>query len=153
MVLQNLNKLVTTYQNTIFIKGHAAIIKKLNNYRTEPYFQQGVMLFCLLSTTKNTSLVFAKFVAKFYKIFHRTRKINKFLRFLADFVESTNTNKVQNTRIKGLKIRIKGRFNGVPRSKTRVFEKGQIPLQTFKHDITYSLVHAPTSYGVFGVKV
>lgn len=153
LILQNLNKVALKNQKNSFSKEHSEITKKLSLYRNEPYFHSGLMLFCLMNTTKNTSLLFAKFIAKFFKVFHRTRKINKFLRFLLDFINSIDSNKSKNTRVKGLKVSIKGRFNGAPRSKVRVFERGQIPLQTFKHEICYALVHTHTSYGVFGIKV
>lgn len=153
LILQNLNKVASNNQKKIFLKGHTDITKKLQLYRNEPYFHSGLMLFCLMNTTKNTSLLFAKFIAKFFKVFHRTRKINKFLRFLTEFIESIDSDKSKNTRIKGLKVSIKGRFSGAPRSKVRVFERGQIPLQTFKHEISFALTHTHTSYGVFGIKV
>jgi len=41
----------------------------------------------------------------------------------------------------------------VPRTQTRLFEKGSIPLQTISTKINYSLTHINTSYGVFSVKV
>jgi hypothetical protein len=110
-------------------------------------------LFCLMNTTKNTSVLLSKFIAKFFKMFHRTRKINKFLRFLGLFVENITLDSRKKTYIKGLKIQIKGRFKGVSRSKVRIFKKGQVPLQTFKCNIEYSLMHIHTSYGVFGIKV
>lgn len=153
LILQNLNKVAFNNQKTFFLKEHTDITKKLQLYRNEPYYHSGLMLFCLMNTTKNTSLLFSKFIAKFFKVFHRTRKINKFLRFLVEFIESISSNKLKNTRIKGLKVSIKGRFSGAPRSKIRIFERGQIPLQTFKHEINYALSHTHTSYGVFGVKV
>lgn len=153
LILQNLNKVVSHYQKNDFLYEHTEITKKLQLYKTEPYFHSGVMLFCLMNTTKDTSLLFSKFIAKFFKVFHRTRKINKFLRFLTEFIENTGSEKLKNTRIKGLKVSIKGRFSGAPRSKIRVFERGQIPLQTFKHEISYALTHSHTSYGVFGIKV
>lgn len=122
-------------------------------YKKEPYFLVGMQLFSLMNTTKNTSGLLSKFIAKFFKVFHRTRKINKFLRFLQDFVDSLSSSTGNDLRLKGLKIQIKGRFSGASRTKTRVFERGQIPLQTFKHEINYSLAHTHTSYGVFGIKV
>jgi len=72
---------------------------------------------------------------------------------LSRFVENTDCTKFKDSRIKGLKIQIKGRFNGVPRTQTRLFEKGCIPLQTISSKINYSLTHINTSYGIFSVKV
>jgi hypothetical protein len=95
----------------------------------------------------------SKYIAKYFKLLHRTRKINKFLLFLTRFVELTGSVSFNNLKVKGLKIQIKGRFNGAPRSKKRVFEKGRVPLQTVSSKINYSLTHINTSYGVFSVKV
>jgi hypothetical protein len=105
-----------------------------------------------MNTTKNTSSLLSKFIARFFKIFHRTKNLNKFLFFLSKFVESIDLIGFKD-QIKGLKIQISGRFKGEPRTKTRIFEKGQIPLQTISNNISYSLTHVHTSYGVFGIKV
>ena len=152
-IFQNLNKVILRDQNKSFSKGHIAITKKLQIFRNEPYFQTGLMLFCLMNNKKNTSFLFSKFIAKFFKAFHRTRKINKFLRFLTLFVKNISLKELKKNNIKGLKIQIKGRFSGSSRSKVRIFEKGQIPLQTIKYNVVYSLAHVHTSYGVFGIKV
>jgi hypothetical protein len=111
------------------------------------------MLICLLNTTKKTSFLISKFIAYFFRMFHRTKKINKFLLFITKFVESVHYLSLKNNYLKGLKVQIKGRFRGVPRSKIRVFSKGSIPLQTITKNINYSLTHVQTSYGIFSVKV
>jgi hypothetical protein len=153
LILQNLNKTALKHQKTFFSKEYAQIKKELNSFTKEIYFDAGLFLFCLMNTTKETSSLLSKFVARFFKLFHRSKKINKFLLFLAKFVENVDSNRFKGSKIKGLKIQIKGRFKGVPRSKTRLFEKGSIPLQTIDSKINYSLTHITTSYGVFGIKV
>jgi hypothetical protein len=121
-------------------------------FSKEIYFESGLFLFCLMNTTKNTSSLIAKFIARFFKIFHRTKKINKFLLFLGKFVENVGLTDFEG-QVKGLKIQIVGRFRGAPRTRTKIFEKGRIPLQTVSNDINYSLTHVHTSFGVFGIKV
>jgi hypothetical protein len=153
LVLQNLNKIAFKYQKTFFSGEHLFLKKELSMFSKEIYFESGLFLFCLMNTTKNTSSLIAKFIARFFKIFHRTKKINKFLLFLLKFIENVNNLRFQNNKIKGLKIQIKGRFKGAPRSKVRTFSKGRIPLQTISSHINYSLTHINTSYGIFGVKV
>jgi hypothetical protein len=150
LVFQNLNKLALTQQRTFFLGQHTNLKKKLNKFSKEIFFEPGIFLFCLMNTTKQTSPLISKFIARFFKIFHRSKKLNKFLSFLYLFVDSI---KPELGSVKGLKIQIKGRFNAVPRSKIMVFEKGSIPLQTISTSINYSLTHINTSYGVFGVKV
>jgi len=152
LVLQNLNKVALKYQKTFFANEHFQIQKEFTPFRKEIYYIPGIFLFCLMNTTKNTSSLFSKFIARFFKIFHRTKNLNKFLFFLSKFVESIDLIGFKG-QIKGLKIQISGRFKGEPRTKTRIFEKGRIPLQTISNTVSYSLTHVHTSYGVFGIKV
>jgi hypothetical protein len=152
LVLQNLNKVALKYQKTFFFNENIQIKKELAVFSKEIYYGPGIFLFCLMNTTKNTSSLVSKCVARFFKIFHRTKKLNKFLSFLSKFIESIDLVGFKG-HVKGLKIQISGRFKGDPRTKTKIFEKGRIPLQTITNDINYSLTHVHTSYGVFGIKV
>ena len=122
-------------------------------FKQEPFYNSGLLIFFLLFSIRNMTPLLSKYIAKYFKLLHRTRKINKFLLFLTRFVELTGSVSFNNLKVKGLKIQIKGRFNGAPRSKKRVFEKGSVPLQTVSSKINYSLTHINTSYGVFSVKV
>lgn len=153
LVFQNLNKVALKQQKTFFSLSHSLLKKKLDLFKKELYFDSGLLLICLLTTTKRTSFLISKFISYFFKIYHRSQKINKFLFFLTKFVENTNQLEFKNKYIKGLKIQIKGRFKGAPRSKIRLFSRGSIPLQTITSNIDYSLAHVQTSYGIFSIKV
>jgi hypothetical protein len=152
LIFQNLNQMALKYQKTFFSAEHFKIKKSLKAFNKEIYLESALLLFCLINTTKNISPLLSKFIARFFKTFHRTRKINKFLFFLSKFVENIGLVTLKN-RIKGLKIQITGRFKGVPRTQTRIFQTGSIPLQTISFNVNYSLTHVHTSYGVFGIKV
>ena len=130
-----------------------AIERSFFPFKQEPFYNSGLILFFLIFSIRNMTPLLSKYIAKYFKLLHRTRKINKFLLFLTRFVELSGNISFNNLKVKGLKIQIKGRFNGAPRSKKRVFEKGRIPLQTVTSKINYSLTHINTSYGVFSVKV
>jgi len=123
------------------------------SFKQEPFYNSGLVIFFLIFSVKDMAPLLSKYIAKYFKLLHRTRKINKFLLFLTRLVELTGTVSFGSFNVKGLKIQIKGRFNGAPRSKKRVFEKGRVPLQTVSSKINYSLTHINTSYGVFSVKV
>lgn len=127
--------------------------RSLSIFKQEPFYNSGLLIFFLLFSISNMTPVLSKYIAKYFKLLHRTRKINKFLLFLTRFVDLTGNVSFNNLKVKGLRIQIKGRFNNAPRSKKRVFEKGRIPLQTISSKINYSLTHINTSYGVFSVKV
>ena len=128
-------------------------LKPLLIFKNEIFYSSGLTIFFLLFSIKNMTPLLTKNIARYFKLLHRTKKINKFLLFLSRFVTLVEKSSFYGSRVKGVKFQIKGRFNGVPRSKTRVFEKGRIPLQTIASKINYSLCHINTSYGVFSIKV
>jgi len=53
----------------------------------------------------------------------------------------------------GIKIRCKGRLNGVEIARAELYLYGRLPLHTLKADIDYGLAEAYTTYGVIGIKV
>jgi len=54
---------------------------------------------------------------------------------------------------KGVKITIGGRLQGADIARTETLSLGTIPTSSLKRDIEYAQVHAPTTYGIIGVKV
>jgi small subunit ribosomal protein S3 len=61
--------------------------------------------------------------------------------------------KIMEAGAKGVKIYCGGRLNGVEIARSELFNKGKIPLHTFRADIDYCSLPAQTSYGKIGVKV
>ena len=61
--------------------------------------------------------------------------------------------KAKATGIKGLKIKVSGRLNGVDIARNETYGHGTVPLHTLRAKIDYASVGAPTSYGMIGVKV
>jgi ribosomal protein S3 len=57
------------------------------------------------------------------------------------------------SKIKRIKISVKGRFNGAPRAKTKTLYIGVPPFLTLNSDINYSESTSFTSNGTFGIKV
>ncbi len=58
-----------------------------------------------------------------------------------------------NKEVKGVKIEVSGRLNGVEIARREWLRKGQLPLQTIRADIDYAKAEAHCTYGVIGVKV
>jgi len=58
-----------------------------------------------------------------------------------------------NKEIKGVKIEVSGRLNGVDISRREWIKHGKLPRQTFRADIDYALHEANCNFGVIGVKV
>jgi small subunit ribosomal protein S3 len=61
--------------------------------------------------------------------------------------------KVQKTEIKGIKIQVSGRLNGVEIARSEWKREGCIPLHTLRAKIDYTDYRAETIYGVIGIKV
>ena len=55
--------------------------------------------------------------------------------------------------IKGARIQVAGRLNGVEIARREWVGEGQLPRQTIRADIDYAQVEANCSYGVIGIKV
>lgn len=55
--------------------------------------------------------------------------------------------------IKGMKVQISGRLNGVDIARREIYSFGTVPLHTLRAKIDYATARANTTYGVIGVKV
>jgi small subunit ribosomal protein S3 len=54
---------------------------------------------------------------------------------------------------KGAKIMVSGRLDGAEISRKESFSDGSVPLSTLRNDIDFSIYHAPTTFGIVGIKV
>ena len=55
--------------------------------------------------------------------------------------------------VKGVKILISGRLNGVDIARKETYIEGTVPLHTLRADIDYATAEAATMYGQIGIKV
>ena len=55
--------------------------------------------------------------------------------------------------VKGFKIQLAGRLNGVEIARTEWIRGGQVPLQTLQANISYTSYPINTRYGIIGMKV
>lgn len=60
---------------------------------------------------------------------------------------------MQNKKVQGAKILMKGRLNGAEIARKEHLKKGKIPLQTMRSDIDYASSTAYTTYGTIGIKI
>jgi small subunit ribosomal protein S3 len=61
--------------------------------------------------------------------------------------------KVQRTTIKGIKVQVSGRLNGIDIARSEWKRDGKVPLHTLKARLDYTHQRAETIYGVIGIKV
>jgi ribosomal protein S3 len=61
--------------------------------------------------------------------------------------------KVQRSSMKGIKIQVSGRLNGVEMARSEWKRDGRVPLHTLRAKIDYTHHRAETIYGTIGIKV
>ena len=149
LTIQQLNK--NLKQNININKVNLLKTKLVNfkKYNQNKFFKDGVNLIFTCATQKNSANLLAQFIAvQLQKI----KRPNFFLRFIKATLLLFNKNNLSN--IQGIKIKIKGRFNGAPRAKHKIITIGNgVPNLTINSKIDYSEEIAYTSNGTFGVKV
>lgn len=55
--------------------------------------------------------------------------------------------------VKGAKLQVAGRLNGISIARTEWLSEGELPRQTWRADIDYAFEEAYCTYGVIGIKV
>ena len=60
---------------------------------------------------------------------------------------------MQNKEIKGIKIEVAGRLNGIEIARKESLKRGRMPLQSIRSIIDYAQTQAYCTYGAIGVKV
>jgi hypothetical protein len=123
------------------------VLKKRYNF-----FNQGVNIILDCVTNKKCSQLLAYFMITQLKILGKFKRHSFFLSFIKDtlkFLKHHNYSK-----FKGIKIKIKGRLNGRPRSKNKTITiANNISLIKIDSIIDYSNQTAFTSNGTLGVKI
>ena len=61
--------------------------------------------------------------------------------------------KVQRSKMKGIKVQVSGRLNGIDIARSEWKRDGRVPLHTLRAKIDYAYERAETIYGVIGIKV
>jgi len=60
---------------------------------------------------------------------------------------------ITNKEVKGARVEVAGRLNGVEIARTEWLKSGRLPRQTLRADIDYAFNQAYCTYGVIGIKV
>jgi hypothetical protein len=79
------------------------------------------------------------------------KKQKSFLLFIKLFLVNLLSQNL--VHIQGLRVSVKGRVNGVPRSKNWVVSEGKMALQRINATIDYYYLPSQTPFGTFGIKV
>jgi len=147
----NDSKTITIIKNTKKTKGS---LKRFTSLLLKEKIRQLIRFF-QLKTNKNYyfGLKFiknpfedAQLIAKF--IAEQLEKRVPFRRAVKQTIK-----KVKLTTLKGIKVQVAGRLNGIEIARTEWKREGKIPLHTLKAKIDYTHYIAETIYGVIGIKI
>ena len=120
----------------------------LQKYRNAPFLKEGLELLFHTVFNKNSANLLATFVALQVKKVKRQKFFTSFLKHtLSAFIKSDLS------QVKGIKIVIKGRLNGVPRAKHKMVLVGDVPVQSIGERLDFSQKTIHNSSGSYGIKV
>lgn len=114
------------------------------------FFKEGVNLaFSCVNNEKSSELI-SNFIST---NFRKLKRHNFFLKFIKSIL-TVFVLKTFSSKISGIKIKVKGRFNGAPRAKHKIINIGRnMPVLALNSKIDYAETTAYTINGTFGVKV
>ena len=148
LILQNLNKGLSLRLLNKDSQLFRKLILRLRKFSNNEFFKETVNVVLIAIKKKKSAKFLAEFLADGIS---QLKRHNYYINFLKEvltvFVNSDLSS------INGIKIMIKGRFNGAPRAKKRIFLLGSVSTQTFMSSIDYYETTSYTQNGTFGVRV
>lgn len=120
----------------------------LQKFRNTEYLKEGLELLFHVVYNKSSANLLAKFIAFQMRKTKRHKFLLSFLKQALTILIDSNFSKV-----KGIKILVKGRLNGVPRAKHKIVSIGDIPVQSINEALDYSQTTSYNSNGSYGIKV
>ena len=148
IILQNTNKGLSNRlknKESYFLRK---LLSKFRFYSKFDFFLESVNLVLHVIRLNYSSKILTNFIS--LKL-STLKKHNFFLTFLRRLL--SNFAKSRISKINGIKVTIKGRFNGSSRARSRTFMINSMPLQTFNNSIDISQSESFTNNGTFGVTV
>jgi hypothetical protein len=153
--LKGLNKLTENqFQITLRIKWVSKKFleknakKSISDLRYKFRIFEMKRLYLALSTQKNTAGLLSIFISEYLRT---TKRHNFFFNSLIQGL--TLIIKQKHSKMKGLKILLKGRLNNAPRSRNKTIKIGKIPLITQNVDLNYAESVSFTPNGTIGIKI
>nr|YP_009829240.1 ribosomal protein S3 [Codium fragile]QJC59758.1 ribosomal protein S3 [Codium fragile] len=119
----------------------------LQKFRNTPFLKEGTELLFHIVYTKNSANLLVRFIAIQLKKIKRQKLFFSFLKQALSILIDSNFSK-----IKGIKIIVKGRLNGVPRAKHKIISVGDVPVQSIDEELDYSQTTVHNSSGSYGIK-
>jgi ribosomal protein S3 len=142
---QNLNEKYKNNLEAIFQKR----IEKLRKFKNNLIFKELLYITLITTIEQNSSKLLTEYITiQFQKVKKRHGFLLSMMKaILLQFISS------KFSKITGLKLSIKGRFNGALRANQKIIQLGAVPLQTITSKVNYTQSVAFTKNGTFGIKV
>lgn len=147
-VLQNINKSLSIRLKNSDALEFRKLIVQLRTYSKAKFFKEAVNIFLIVLKKRSSTKLLAQFIASNLSNIKRHNYFINFIKRMFVLILKSNI-----STINGFKLKIKGRFNGAPRARTKLIQIGNIPLQTLQSNIDYNYAIAFTSNGTFGVQL
>lgn len=156
IIFQNINNYKTATVKQV--KEIKTVHKQLKKFANKPFYKEIINILFTNLFRRNASKILAEFLSEQFKINQLktdsiiiSKKDNYFIGFLKQAMKLLIISPI--TRVTGIKIVIKGRFNKAPRAKTISMQFGKFSLQSIDSKIDYHQSTAYTINGTFGIKI
>lgn len=149
--LKQINKETAFFQTVLKKNKHKLKenLARLRKFQQNEFFKKGLNILNTFLMNEHSALFLAEFIATYLK---KLKRPNFFLRFLKIALKTLSKNKF--SKFERIQVKIKGRFNGAPRSSHKFIHIGRnVPVLTLNSKMDYGESTAYTSNGTFGVKV
>ena len=140
-------KLFSTY-NWIKKRVQAKLKKYANKYKILNTLLQ---IFFIVITKSNSAQLLSSYISYIFRFKAYKKDHLKLFKLFKTIIQLIIYSKI--SIISGIKIILSGRINGFARSRTRYFQQGHMPLNTFNVNIDYASNTAYSINGTLGVKV
>merc|ERR1711862_100319 len=125
-----------------FKTKHKKIFMSLQKFRNTPFLKEGIELLFQVAYNSNSANLLAKFIGSQFKKIKRHKFFLSFLKQTLTILLNSNSSK-----IKGVKIIVKGRLNGAPRANQKIIVIGDVPAQSISAKLDYSQTAVHNSNG------
>lgn len=120
----------------------------LQKFKNSQFLKEGIELIFHVVYNKSSANLLAKFIALQLK---KVKRHKFFLTFLKQSLSILSTSEF--SKIKGVKIIVKGRLNGVPRARHQIITINDVPAQSLMTNLDYAQTTTHNSNGSYGIKV
>jgi ribosomal protein S3 len=150
IILERQNKKLVILQNKNFVIKRKHKFINLRKYKNSNFFKQGISLIATCIASKNPSKLLAKYIAVQIQ---KLKQHNFFIQFVKSIL-NLFINKNFYSKIKGIKIQIKGRINNYPRTKTcniKILNRPTVLTKNASINLDQKIAY--TQSGTFGIKI